>query len=344
MMAPRAKDTVAFACAAAVLSAALAVWSRAPSMAQDKPGSDPIAYFEKISSTDTTPYHARQLVVYMDHPQSAALLDIQSTPTATFVRADAGNDIVRLWRKPGSGVVTSAQDAVTDDGLEPAAVRASDIVAKYTVAAGPHQKILGVDVVPLTLVRRSDELTVERLWVNPPSGVVYRRELFARTGRLEAMSTIIDMKWGEASTTERYEPGTVPSSRVRTVAAGGAPAHLPYGYTFTHAYGVAFHGHDTTQWVYSDGLHALSVFAMRGGLRTPSGFVSSRIGNATVYAGPGPGTWAWEGGGRAWVVVAEEPDLEPSLLLSEFPHGTPSVWSRMGSLWSKGAGWISRVL
>jgi hypothetical protein len=87
--------------------------------------------------------------------------------------------------------------------------------------------------------------------------------------------------------------------------------------------------------VYTDGLHALSVFRAAGGLRVPHGFVRSDVGGARAWAGPGPGTWAWEGAGSSWVVVAEEPDLDPAQLLSRFPHGSPSVWARMGRLWSK---------
>ena len=340
----RVKECVAMASAFAVIGGALALWSHQPTLAEDKPSSDPVTYLEKISAVDVVPYHARQLIVYMGLPQSAAVLDIRTTPQTTFVRADAGQDVVRLWRRPGTGIVSETQGAVRDDGIDAQVVRAADVVAKYEVTMGPTQKMLGVDVVPLTLVRRSDQLMIERLYINPGSGVVYRRELFSSGGRLVGMSTIIDMRWGENATAERFEPGALPPARAHVVDAGNAPRSLPYGYELAHAYALTIGHHTTTQLVYNDGLHALSVFATKGGLRVPPGFTPAGVSGAHAFTGPGPGMWTWEGGGRTWVVVAEEPDLDAAQLVGRFPHDTPSMWARMGSLWSRAFGAIGHVL
>ena len=340
----RAKECIAVACALAVIGGALAVWSHQPTLAADKPQDDPVAYLEKIESADAVPYHARQLIVYMGLPQSAAVLDIRSTPKTMFVRADAGQDVVRLWRRPGTGIVSAAQGAVRDDGIEAQVVRATDVTAKYELSTGPSEKMLGVDVVPLTLVRRSDQLMTERMWIDPASGVVYRRELFSSSGHLVGMSTIIDMRWGDSGAAERFEPGATAPVRALSTNGGGAPRDLPYGYTRIGAYALGIGGVATKQWVYSDGLHALSVFASKGGLRAPRGFSPSHVAGARAFTGPGPGMWAWEGGGRTWVVVAEEPDLDPAAFVARFPHDSPSVWSRMGSLWSRAFGFVSHAL
>jgi hypothetical protein len=340
----RLRECIAVACALSVIGGALGVWSHQPTLAQDKPSSDPVTYLEKISSGDVVPYHARQLIVYMGLPQSAAVLDIRSTPTTTFVRSEAGSDLVRLWRRPGTGIVSAAQGAVRDDGVEAQVVRAADVMAKYEVTMGPEQKMLGVDVVPLTLVRRSDQLMTERMYINPGSGVVYRRELYSTSGHLVGLSTIIDMRWGETATAERFEPGSSPPAHAWAVDAGGAPRLLPYGYALDHTYAVKINGRTSTQWVYNDGLHALSVFATSGGLRVPRGFTPAGVAGAHAFTGPGPGTWTWEGGGRTWVVVAEEPDIDGAQLIGRFPHDTPSAWARMGSLWSRAFSAIGRVL
>ena len=340
----RLKEGFALVCALAVIGGALTVWSRQPTLAEDRPRNDSVRYLEKLSSTDAVPYHARQLIVYMGLPQSAALLDIRSTPKATFVRADAGADVMRLWRRAGTGIVSAALGAVRDDGMEAQVVRAADVVAKYEVSAGGAEKMLGVDVVPLTLVRRSDQIMVERMWVDPGSGVVYRRELYSAAGKLVGMSTIIDMRWGDSGTAERFEPGSSPTTHAWVTGASGAPGELPYGYELSHAYTMAVAGRKTKQWVYNDGLHTLSVFATKGGLRVPSGFTPSAIAGAHAFTGPGPGMWAWQGGGRTWVVVAEEPDLDGARFLARFPHDSPSAWARMGSLWARAFGAVRRVL
>jgi hypothetical protein len=184
----------------------------------------------------------------------------------------------------------------------------------------------------------------ERMYINPGSGVVYRRELFSSAGRLVGLSTIIDMRWGETATPERFEPGSSPPDRSRTVDAGDAPRRLPYGYELAHAYAVTIGHSTTTQWVYNDGLHALSVFATKGGLRVPRGFTPSGVSGAHAFTGPGPGTWTWEGGSRTWVVVAEEPDMDAAQFVARFPHDTPSAWARMGSLWSRAFTAIGRTL
>jgi hypothetical protein len=339
----RFRECAAIVCALAVIGGALAVWSHEPTLAADKPPDDPVTYLEKISTTDSVPYHARQLIVYMGVPQSAAVLDIRSTPKAMFVRADAGQDVVRLWRRPGTGIVSGSQGAVRDDGIESQTIRAADVVAKYEVTMGPMQKMLGVDVMPLTLVRRSDQLTTERMWVNPASGVVYRRELYSETGRLVGMSAIIDMSWGESATAERFDPGSSPPARASATGWGGAPSDLPYGYTLSGAYALTINGHATKQWVYGDGLHTLSVFETKGGLRVPAGFSPTDAGGVRAFTGPGPGMWTWEGGGRTWVIVAEEPDLDAAAFLARFPHDAPTVFARMGSVWAKVFSLVSRA-
>src|SRR2546428_10449467 len=88
--APIGRDAIVLSSAVAVIAAALALVSRQSTLAEDRPQSDSVAYLEKLATTDAPPYHARQLVVYMGRTQSAAVLDIRSTPRATFVRADGG--------------------------------------------------------------------------------------------------------------------------------------------------------------------------------------------------------------------------------------------------------------
>ncbi len=110
---------------------------------------------------------------------------------------------------------------------------------------------------------------------------------------------------------------------------------LPSGYRLLRAYTLEADGRPARQLVYSDGLHALSVFTTDGSLGSPDGFEAADIGGAQVWSGPGPGTWAWEGGGRSWLVVAEEPALNPSELTKAFPTGGRSFWAGLGALWSR---------
>jgi len=214
-------------------------------------------------------------------------------------------------------------------------VRPSEILAKYSVTVGPAEKLLGVNVVALSLQRRRDGVTVERMWVDPSSGVVYRRELYSGSGKRIGMSTIIDMHWGTKAQTERFDPSLQVPTQAQEGSANGVPERLANSYRLLGSYRLKIAHRATEQWLYSDGIHALSVFRTPGGLRAPSGFSPAVVGHTRAWRGPGPGTWAWQGGGATWVLVAEEAALDPSDLLKPFPKGGPSVWARMGSVWSR---------
>jgi negative regulator of sigma E activity len=294
------------------------------------------AVLERMAGAEHATYQARQLVVYMGEPQSAAVLDVRSGLDGTFVRAEAGKDVRRLWLDRSHGVV-SDQRAVLEDTSPPSvALSVPSVLRKYAVEVGAPAELLGVDVVPLALHRRKDRMLVERMWVHRASGVVYRRELFGSSGELVGMCTMLDMHWGSAPGAAAEvldEPGRpdLVSTRSRTAA----PARLPYGYTFVRGYRLGADGGRADHWVYTDGLHVLSVFRTAGSSSAPDGFRPLELDEREVYSGPGPGTWAWEGGGYSWVVVSEESALDPAELTARFPHGGPSVWARLGSVWAR---------
>ncbi len=317
----------------AVLISGVAV--DAPSWGRDQVES----YFHKMRDAERAVYEARQLVVYLGSPQSAAVLDVRSTGDGRFVRAEVGSGVTRLWRHARKGLIADEHMSLEDGSPPMVPLNVEDILTKYEVSAGEPSSVLGVSVVPLDLVRRKDRRLVERLWLQPDNGVVYRRELFGATGGLVGLSTVLEMRWGQAGRAEVPEAGR-DSSMAKQEAAGDAPRGLPYGYRLARAYGVDVDGSDVRHWVYSDGLHALSVFRSRGHLSPPEGFEKVPFDGAPLWAGPGPGTWMWQGGSSTWVVVAEEPQLEPATLLEPFPQGGPSTMSRMGSWWARAWQWV----
>jgi hypothetical protein len=321
--------TLAFA------SAAVVVLAPAPSVAQDDSSSEAAGYLEKIAGADQATYRARQIVVYFGSPQSAAVVDVRSSQDGQFLRAEAGESVTRLWRRADLGVLSRDEESVTDAAPPPTSVQPAAVLEKYEIEVEKPVELLGVKVVPLALERRSDRAMLERLWVHPRSGVVYRRELYEKSGKLVAMSAILDMNWGEDVPAEQFESSGQAPSRARSGAGGKAPLMLTNGYKLQREYRVSIGGRSAEQWVYSDGLHALSVFRTEGGLSAPAGFVPEDFGDVRGWVGPGPGTWAWEGRGATWVLVAEEPSLDPALLTSAFPRGGPSVWARMGSVWAR---------
>ena len=296
---------------------------------------DPGEMLRRMAGADHATYRARQLVVFFGRPQSAAMLDLRSSANEHSVRAESGDGVTRLWRRGDLGIVSDGHGSISDSSSPTVPLRPEEVLAKYEIQVEGMQQIFDLDVVPLVLVRRSDRTTVERLWVEPRSGIVYRRELYAG-GKLVGMSAILDMHWGGEADAEPVEANAVAPSRVEEVADSDAPAVLPHGYRLRGTYRMQIPGGPADHWVYTDGLHALSVFRRTGNIKAPDGFVRTSLDGAPAWTGPGPGTWAWEGGGRSWVVVAEEPSLDPTLLTEQLPKGGPSIWARLGSLWARG--------
>jgi hypothetical protein len=334
--APSSTELLAVAISIVLAASALLLLSPGASIADDK-NSEASMYLGRIASSQLATYQARELVVYFGKPQSAALVDVYSSNGAQFVRAEAGTTITRLWRRADRGIVSASRGAIEDASPPDVVVSPADVLAKYAVDVGAPEKMLGVTVVPLSFQRRRDDATVERIWVHPASGIVYRRELYAPSGRRIGMSTIIDMHWGEKTPTERFDRAVEVPTQAREGRVSGAPARLANGYRLLGGYHLKMAGRPADQWLYSDGLHALSVFRTHGGLRAPADFRPSKVGRLHAFRGPGPGTWAWEGGGSTWVIVAEESALDPTDMTRPFPKGGPSAWARMGSLWARAA-------
>jgi hypothetical protein len=242
------------------------------------------------------------------------------------------------------GIVTSAGTSLEEAGQQAVPIEPDEVVAKYDIEVGPKQQLLGVDVVPLTLRRRDDGRLVERWLVHPETGIVYQRGLYGADDKLVAMSTVIDMRFGDPGLSERFDPGSSTPTQVRHVTRSGAPKRLDEGYRLLDAFSLRVGGKSAQHWVYSDGLHALSVFRTNGRLRGPAGFERTRIGKVRGWTGPGPGTWAWEGGGHTYVLVAEEPALDPAEMIRPFPKGGPSLLSRLGSVWASMFHWVSHLI
>ena len=298
---------------------------------------------ERIGSADGASYRAKQLVAYFGQPQSNALLDVRSSPAGRFVRAESGQDVSRMWSGGDVGLLAGRYTNLQEAAPPVVRLDPADVLAKFDVSVGDPEELLGTKLVPVEFARRTDGAVVERWWVHERSGVVYRRTLYDASGMLVGMSTVIEMRWGDPGPADPVSADLDRAPAVRAIDAADAPRHLAGGYDLSTTYELEVEGRAAEQWVYSDGLHALSVFRTRGNLKDPDGFTPSDVDGARVWTGPGPGTWAWQGGGRSWLVVAEEPALDAAELIEPFPKGGPSFWSRLGSVWSRLIGGIGRL-
>ncbi|HVE92193.1 MAG TPA: hypothetical protein VNE62_07835 [Actinomycetota bacterium] len=313
-----------------------------PVSAQSGPA--PEEYVEKLVKAGRSQYKARQLVVYMGRPQSNAIVEVHSSDAGRFVRAETGPHVTRVWRGPDHGLVSGRGTSFEDLAPPSVEIESAPMMRKYEVRVGEPARLVDARVVPLELVRRTDKRLVERLWLQPDTGMVHRRELFDPRGRTIGMTTVLDVQYGPPPSPEPLKHGKASPDKVTPVRSSKAPKTLAYGYDLVRSYRMSAKGRPTDHWVYSDGLHTLSVFRRTGTLRRPDDYKPVRLGKARGWAGPGPGTWTWEGDKSVWVVVAEEPQLDPSELTKPLPKGGPSRMARMGSWWSSGLRWVGDKL
>lgn len=325
---------MAMAAAVAILGSALLLLHPSPCVASQDEPTEAADFLARMAAAGEATYQARQLVVYFGVPQSAAVVYLRSSAKGHFLRAESGNDVTRLWTHQDMRLVSDARGTITEAAPPALGLEPSSVLAKFDVEVERPVSLLGVRVVPLSLVRRSDGAAVERLWVHAASGVVYRRELYAPSGKLVGLAAILDMRWGRDVPAEPYDPMAGEVTRAWGTRRSDAPAALANGYRLRRGYRIQIEDQPTEHWLYSDGIHALSIFRTRGSMRRPGGFDELDLGGTTGWAGPGPGTWAWEGGGASWVVIAEEPGLDPVRMTEGLPKQGRSTWARMGSLWS----------
>ena len=280
-------------------------------------------------------YTARKLVVYLGRPASSAIVEVRSSPDERLVRAEAGDSRLAVWTDGRSSRMSVGRMSVRESEAPNVAMRPQDVSVKYEVRTGTLTALAGVGVVPLELVRRSDGRLVERLWVHPDNGMVYRREIFGEGGRLLGMSTVLDVQWGANEGAAKW------SRTTQATRSSQAPGQLPYSYGLVSTHDLVVDGRNVQHWVYSDGLHTLSVFRSRGSLRTPDGYQPVSLSDSTAYAGPGPGTWTWQGGDHTYVVVADEAQLDPAELTEGLDRGAPNRLTRLGAVWAKAYHWLA---
>lgn len=295
-----------------------------------------IDYLKQMSSAATISYKSRQLVVYLDEPQSAAVMRVQSWQGRKFVRSESDGEVTQVWREPARGLVYGSGHAYEDSSLPRVEMKPSRVLSKFDINIGSP----GSDgFLPLDLIRRSDRRLVERIWVDPRTGLVYRRELFGSRGHTIGLTTMLEMEIGDGGNLEPLEPRNR-ARKVKQVTKPKAPETLPYNYELAGTYEISAGKRPSTHWVYSDGLHTLSVFRTKGVLDKPDGYHKAELDDGQAWVGPGPGTWTWQGGPNVWVIVAEEPQLDPEVLTSDLPTAGRSAPAKLGSWWSRALHWV----
>lgn len=207
---------------------------------------------------------------------------------------------------------------------------------KYDVEIeGEGSTVLGEAVV--LAIRERGQLR-ERLYVDPGSGMVVRRETYGRNGRPVRLVafTSLDLTPGEVPEIEDaviWNEVHAAKTEMAPDAMGilrdigwVAPDELPGGYGLVAAAALGEDETSSLHLLYSDGLYGVSIYQQHGRLDGSAvvarGARPAQLGRMHVYRWPGaePATVAWTGQGRTFTAVSDAPLVVLHDTLAALPH------------------------
>lgn len=199
----------------------------------------------------------------------------------------------------------------------------------------------------------------ERLFVDPGSGLIVRRETYLGDGRPVRLVafTSLDLTPGDPPEVERQ--GTWRESQAATTEMSGhaldilrevgwvAPQQLPGGFEIVDASALGDDDVSSLQVLYTDGLYAISVYEQPGRLdgaaARAQGARPATLGGMRVYRWPGaePATVAWTGADRTFTAISDAPPDVLSAALRGLPTDPPpGITTRLRRGLTRVARWL----
>jgi sigma-E factor negative regulatory protein RseB len=301
--------------------------------------------------------------------QAAASTPYQGVQSISAWSAGAeSRTVISVEHVPGFGSllhVGGTQLVVLDSGSEgsEAQEEAGDLPQAHSVLAGGsvdlieahYGCVLGGEAAvagrPADVVeaRRADGSVAGRLWLDHDSGLLLRREVYAKDGTPANTSTFVSI-----GLTEPVLPGHLPPALpVRphsvkraglAVSAGGFPTP-PQRLGGLSLRSVSNDDPDSLELVYSDGLSTLSVFEQHGHLRTKVGPGWTSVtwdGRRVQVRGTLPVQVVWNARGVVYTVVSDAPTQTLRAAVAALPHERrPSVLERIGNGFGRVGSWIN---
>lgn len=308
-------------------------------------------------------------VTHVDGQDHVARLDVRN------VRGDvtvAAADRYAVTPSDEGGGLTHYEEGWTAP-LPPAeglSVRAplDALAEKYEVTVSGTTQLLDRWSTVVEIVRRSDGLLRERLWVDDETGLVLRRETYADGEEPVRMAVYlaldIDPRPSERTEPPRaarfgVRPGVERDQDVTAVGSRGlaalreagytVPEQLPGGYAARGMFAVSSTEGQPLQVVYGDGLYSVSLFQQPGRPdweSLPAGAEPAADVGFRAYEWPGavPARLVWEADGTTWSLVGDAPPDEFVTIAQALPHPSePGVAARLvrglQRLWSWASPW-----
>lgn len=237
-------------------------------------------------------------VVPVDRSVSPAVASLVQAHAVRAVNADPVDVAARSWVVEAHMAVRRGGERAEFDVVPVSSnVR---LAGKYTVVTAPGRMVASRDTVEVEVVDKRTGRVVEKAALDRETGVVVWREVYDSAGRVVRT---VEAQWLRASA------GPAPTPDVRSVGRLiPTPSKLDGDY---QRVGVYKRGEVVHQ-LFSDGLHALSVFAEAGSLDEgglPGNAASVHLGGhaAHHFDWPGGEVLVWESGGVVYTAVGDAP-------------------------------------
>lgn len=227
---------------------------------------------------------------------------------------------------------------------------------KYDVRIGERAPTAVGDAEVLEV--SADGVVRERLFVDPGSGLIVRRETYLGDGRPVRLVafTSLDLTPGDLPEMDRQGTWRASQAAKTEMSDQGldilrevgwvAPQRLPGGFEIVDASAL---GDDVSslQLLYADGLYAISVYEQPGRLdgraARAQGARPATLGDMHVYRWPGaePATVAWSGADRTFTAISDAPPDVLSAALRGLPSDPPpGITTRMRRGLTRVADWL----
>ena len=268
-----------------------------------------------------------------------------------LVQAGQSRSLVRV----GAGSVNRDQTALADD-IEPDS-NLQQLLGKYRVLLEGGIGMLERDARVVRIERIADLRLVERWTIDATTGLLLRRESYDARGTVERSLAFTEVEEPYVPSAEDLHPltqaGPSPAAPQQWFTAGelsrqvkalGMPETLPASYRLESGTTFKAGGASVVQFVYSDGLEDVSLFAQPGRM-TRSGLPASasdvRLSKLTGLRWEDfPRGVAWQDGQSTLTLVGASPTDELTEMANALPQAPlhRSLRQRLGHLvdWMKG--------
>jgi sigma-E factor negative regulatory protein RseB len=294
------------------------------------------------TATESTSYSGTRVVsAWGRGTATTVVVDVEHVAgqgTRVSVRGGAGEE---------AAFVASGDDSRSHDQLS---LEAFDLlVDAYAVRLGGRDSVAGRPSRVVEVGRAGR--VVAKLWVDESSGLLLRREMFDRLGRLSRESTFIDVDV-TSSGFMAHLPPTAPETSAHAVGLGERLALEGAGWDCPHRAGTmrligieSLEGSRVLHMTYSDGLTRMSVFEQRGSLDAEAvdGYDRTEIRGHTVYVREGMPTYAvWEHDDVVFTAMTDGPTGTLAALVPGTGAGQASSSAEAG-FWTRVAAGLFRL-